>query len=186
MSRDVTAGVPLLGRAVDLVLIGVPGAVLLYGGYRICPEPPLSGRLHAGRGWCRGGVAVLLGVVGLLVLNPGETIDSGVDGADRFGARERRRGAVRVRGRRGRPTRLTGSTPRTAGRVRTHETVMGLPGRSTDVSEDDPKPNEPLSPYYPSRVPDVPGSGRTWFALLLTLMMLLGAAYGVLALLFPI
>lgn len=46
-----------------------------------------------------------------------------------------------------------------------------------------PRPNDPLAPYYPSDVPDVPGNGRTWFALLVVLTMLLGAAYQVLAVL---
>lgn len=41
----------------------------------------------------------------------------------------------------------------------------------------EPEPNNPLSPYYPSEVPDIPGSGRTWFAILLSLILLLGAAF---------
>lgn len=49
---------------------------------------------------------------------------------------------------------------------------------------DDPEPNDPLSPYFPSRVPDVPGDGRTWVAVALSLLLLLGAAYGVVELLF--
>jgi hypothetical protein len=47
----------------------------------------------------------------------------------------------------------------------------------------DPDSRNPLSPYYPSETPDVPGNGRTWFALLLAAMLLLGAAYGFLSLL---
>jgi len=47
----------------------------------------------------------------------------------------------------------------------------------------DPGSRNPLSPYYPSETPDVPGNGRTWFALLLATMLLLGAAYGFLSLL---
>jgi len=53
------------------------------------------------------------------------------------------------------------------------------------MSDRDPKPKNPLSPYYPSDVPDVPGDGRTWVALLLAGTLLLGAAYGFLALLLP-
>jgi len=47
-----------------------------------------------------------------------------------------------------------------------------------------PKPKNPLQPYYPSEVPDIPGNGRTWVALLFSALLLLGAAYGVLSLLF--
>ena len=32
----------------------------------------------------------------------------------------------------------------------------------------DRDPRNPLAPYYPAEVPDVPGEGRTWFALLVT------------------
>ncbi|WP_248895673.1 hypothetical protein [Haloplanus halobius] len=52
------------------------------------------------------------------------------------------------------------------------------------MTDDDPSPKNPLAPYSPSDTPDVPGTGRTWFALLLAAMLLLGAAYGVLSLLF--
>lgn len=47
----------------------------------------------------------------------------------------------------------------------------------------DPKPNDPLSPYAPSEVPDVPGNGRPWVAVLLASVLLAGAAYGLLSLL---
>ena len=47
--------------------------------------------------------------------------------------------------------------------------------------DDGPRKN-PLSPYYPSEVPDVPGDGRTWFAVLIAATLLLGTAYGFLAL----
>ncbi|MFC6989541.1 hypothetical protein ACFQJD_14025 [Haloplanus sp. GCM10025708] len=46
----------------------------------------------------------------------------------------------------------------------------------------EPDPNDPLSPYFPSETPDVPGNGRTWVALALALTLLLGAAFGVLSL----
>jgi hypothetical protein len=45
------------------------------------------------------------------------------------------------------------------------------------VTERDPTTNNPLSPYYPSDTPDIPGNGRTWFAVLLSVMLLLGAVY---------
>jgi hypothetical protein len=52
------------------------------------------------------------------------------------------------------------------------------------MSDDDSPQRDPLSPYYPGDVPEVPGNGRTWFAVLIAAMLLLGAAYGVLSLLF--
>lgn len=51
------------------------------------------------------------------------------------------------------------------------------------MTDGDPRPNNPLSPYYPSDVPDVPGNGRTWFALLIVLVFFLGAVYQVVVLL---
>jgi len=52
------------------------------------------------------------------------------------------------------------------------------------VTDRKPDPNNPLSPYYPSDIPDVPGSGRKWFAVLLSAMLLLGAVYAFLTVLF--
>ncbi len=46
--------------------------------------------------------------------------------------------------------------------------------------------NNPLSPYYPSETPSVPGNGRKWFAILMTAMFLLGVAYSFLLLLFQL
>ncbi|MFB6360028.1 MAG: hypothetical protein ABEH59_01765 [Halobacteriales archaeon] len=47
----------------------------------------------------------------------------------------------------------------------------------------EPEPKNPLSPYFPSDVPLVPGSGRRWVALLLVAVILLGTfMYGVLGL----
>ncbi|MFB6123912.1 MAG: hypothetical protein ABEJ78_10700 [Haloferacaceae archaeon] len=46
-----------------------------------------------------------------------------------------------------------------------------------------PDPNDPLSPYFPAETPDVPGNGRKWAALLLALLLLVGAGFGVLSLL---
>lgn len=54
------------------------------------------------------------------------------------------------------------------------------------MTDGEPKPNDPLSPYSPSEVPDVPGNGRRWFAVLLTLMLLLGASYAFLSSLLPL
>ncbi|MFC6887841.1 hypothetical protein [Halorubrum trueperi] len=45
------------------------------------------------------------------------------------------------------------------------------------MDDNDPKPDNPLSPYYPSEVPDIPGDGRTWFAILLTLILIFGTFY---------
>jgi hypothetical protein len=54
------------------------------------------------------------------------------------------------------------------------------------MTDDTPDPNEPLSPYYPSEVPDVPGNGRKWVALLVSLLILGAASYGVLSLVFAL
>ena len=54
------------------------------------------------------------------------------------------------------------------------------------MTDSDPEPNNPLSPYYPSEVPDVPSNGRRWFAILLTIILVLGSLYGLLSMLFPI
>jgi hypothetical protein len=43
------------------------------------------------------------------------------------------------------------------------------------VLDGDRDPRNPLAPYYPAEVPDVPGEGRTWFALLVTATLLAGA-----------
>lgn len=51
--------------------------------------------------------------------------------------------------------------------------MVSMPG-------DGPRPNNPLSPYFPSETPDIPGNGRTWFAVLLALTLLVGTAYGIL------
>jgi len=45
------------------------------------------------------------------------------------------------------------------------------------MTDREPGPNDPLSPYYPSDIPDIPGNGRTWFAILLSATLLLGAVY---------
>ncbi|RMB12885.1 hypothetical protein [Haloplanus aerogenes] len=53
------------------------------------------------------------------------------------------------------------------------------------MSDRDPEPKNPLSPYYPSEVPNVPGDGRTWFAVLAVFTLLLGAVYAFLTLFLP-
>jgi hypothetical protein len=45
------------------------------------------------------------------------------------------------------------------------------------MTDREPEPKNPRSPYYPSSVPDVPGNGRTWVALVLSALSLLGAVY---------
>jgi hypothetical protein len=50
--------------------------------------------------------------------------------------------------------------------------------RGTDVADGDrdrdPDPRNPFAPYYPAEVPDLPGEGRTWVALLVTATLLAG------------
>lgn len=53
------------------------------------------------------------------------------------------------------------------------------------MSDDGSGRNSPLSPYYPSETPDVPGEGRRWTALLLAALLLASACFGFLALLLP-
>ncbi len=51
------------------------------------------------------------------------------------------------------------------------------------MTERDPEPNNPLSPYFPSEVPPLAGSGRRWVALLLMAVLLFSTLlYGVLGL----
>jgi hypothetical protein len=54
------------------------------------------------------------------------------------------------------------------------------------MTDRDLDPKNPLSPYYPSEVPDVPGNGRTWIALLLSALLLLGAVYAMVSVLLPV
>lgn len=42
------------------------------------------------------------------------------------------------------------------------------------MTGDDPEPTNPLSPYYPSEVPDIPTPGRRWVAILLFLSTMAG------------
>jgi hypothetical protein len=50
----------------------------------------------------------------------------------------------------------------------------------------DPEPKNPLSPYYPAEIPDLPGNGRAWVAILLSAMFLFGAVYAALSVLVSI
>jgi hypothetical protein len=45
------------------------------------------------------------------------------------------------------------------------------------MTERDPDPNNALAPYYPSEVPEIPGNGRRWFAVLMALLLFSGAIY---------
>jgi hypothetical protein len=54
------------------------------------------------------------------------------------------------------------------------------------MSGNDPEPKNPLGPYYPSDLPSIPGNGRKWVAVLLSILLLLSAAYGVLSLVFSL
>ncbi|MFB6301176.1 MAG: hypothetical protein ABEH65_13055 [Halobacteriales archaeon] len=49
------------------------------------------------------------------------------------------------------------------------------------MTDQRPKPNNPLSPYFPSETPNIPGNGRTWFAILMAVMLLSGAVYSALS-----
>ena len=42
------------------------------------------------------------------------------------------------------------------------------------MTTDDPDPNNPLAPYYPSEVPSLPTPGRRWVAILLFLSTMAG------------
>lgn len=51
------------------------------------------------------------------------------------------------------------------------------------MADREPEPNNPLGPYFPAEVPDVPGDGRAWFAVLVAVLLLLGAVAQLLSLL---
>jgi hypothetical protein len=60
-----------------------------------------------------------------------------------------------------------------------HRLQQGEPA----MPDRDPEPNNPLSPYFPSEVPPLPGTGRRWVALLLVAVLLFSTlVYGVLGL----
>ena len=59
---------------IDFLLVGAPGLVLLYGGYRL-PEMEIDPETYTRiAGWCLGGFAVTLGLVELLRFEPGVVI----------------------------------------------------------------------------------------------------------------
>lgn len=47
------------------------------------------------------------------------------------------------------------------------------------MTDEGPRRNDPLGPYFPSEVPDLPGRGRRWFAVLLAAMFVFGSLYTV-------
>ena len=49
------------------------------------------------------------------------------------------------------------------------------------MGDADPESNNPLSPYYPSETPSVPGNGSKWFAILMALLFLFSAILTVLS-----
>lgn len=53
------------------------------------------------------------------------------------------------------------------------------------MADREPKPNNPLSPYDSAQVPDMPGDARSWFAVLVSVLLVVGMAAGALSLLFP-
>lgn len=74
-SRDAARGGPLGEILVDFVLFSAPGVVLLFGGHRL-PDTNLHSNVYPRIvGWCLGGFGLMLAIVGLLVLNPGGSVD---------------------------------------------------------------------------------------------------------------
>lgn len=61
-------------------------------------------------------------------------------------------------------------------------TLMGVAPHVRPMGDRDSDQTNPLSPYYPSETPTLPGNGRTWFALLIAGMLLMGVIYTVLTL----
>ncbi|WP_254763956.1 ATP-binding protein [Natrinema marinum] len=60
---------------IDSLLVAGPGAVLLYAGYRL-PRFDILAQYHAAvASWCLGGFGVMLGVLALYSLQPGELVD---------------------------------------------------------------------------------------------------------------
>ena len=74
-SLHAVTGDPIGELLVDFILFTVPGVVLLYGGYWL-PRTDLHADVYPRvAGWCLGGFGLMLAVVGLLVLNPGGSVD---------------------------------------------------------------------------------------------------------------
>ena len=75
-SRHLAGGSPVLEAISNLLLVGIPGFLVLYGGYRL-PDTDIRPETYARIvAWALGGFGLLLGVVGLRVLSPGVTIDA--------------------------------------------------------------------------------------------------------------
>lgn len=71
----VIEGGAVSGALVDVILIGIPGFVVLYGGYRL-PKTDLHPDAYPRiASWSLGGAGLMLGVVLLLVLNPAGSVD---------------------------------------------------------------------------------------------------------------
>ncbi|WP_435181418.1 ATP-binding protein [Halorussus sp. AFM4] len=66
---------PLAETLIDTILIAGPGFGLLYTGYRL-PRTEIHETVYPSVvKWSLGGLGVMLGVVGLLILNPGGSVD---------------------------------------------------------------------------------------------------------------
>ncbi len=74
VSEDVMADSSVREALADFVLFAGPAVVLLYGGYRIRRSDLPPDRYPRIVGWCFGGLVLLLGVTGLLALNPEATL----------------------------------------------------------------------------------------------------------------
>ena len=71
----IAAGRPLGNVLIISLLIAVPGLVLLYFGYRL-PDFDIRSEFYSSvAGWCLGGFGVMLGVLVLYSLQPGEAVD---------------------------------------------------------------------------------------------------------------
>lgn len=62
-----------------------------------------------------------------------------------------------------------------------HRTLIQAATEYHPMSEDGPRPNNPLSPYYPSEIPSLRGNGRRWVAILLVIVLLGGSLLGTIA-----
>ena len=76
VALGVTTGGALVATAIDVLLVGAPGVALLYGGYWL-----RNAKIHRETywrvgGWTVVGFLVMVGVVGLVDVEPGVTIDN--------------------------------------------------------------------------------------------------------------
>ncbi|PCR89840.1 histidine kinase [Natrinema ejinorense] len=72
----ITSGIPFGNVFITSVLIAGPGVVLLVVGYRLLSFDIRTEFYAAIAGWCLGGLGVILGVLVLYSLQPGEIVDS--------------------------------------------------------------------------------------------------------------